>query len=126
MHGYVKRTRTMEDKKKYYLVSFGNSSVYRLEYNVEDGEHHRSHDPFARIEKELNDYLKREFPDKTFTYFTSPKITELSDDKDGKYQEYKELDAKAVEDIKHVLKREIEDMEAVKESNSNAAFSTVD
>lgn len=117
----------MEDKKKYYLVSFGNSRVYRLEYNVEDGEHHRSHDPFARIEKELNDYLKREFPDTPYTYFSAPKVTEITRNEDEyKYHGYPELDAKAVEDIKHVLKREIEDMEAVKESNSNAAFSTVD
>ncbi len=120
------QTRIMENKKRFYLVSFGNSSVYRIAYNEEDGENHRSHEPFAKIEKELNDYLKQEFPDKTFTYFTSPKITEISDDEDGKYQGYQELDAKAVEDIKHVLKREIEDMEAVKESNSNAKFSNVD
>lgn len=117
----------MEDKKRYYLVSFGNSRIYRLEYNVEDGEHHRSHEPFAKVEKELNDYLKREFPDGTFTYFTSPKVTEITKDEDEhKYHGYPELDAKALDDLKNLLKREVEDMEAVKKSNSNAAFSTID
>lgn len=113
----------MESTKQYFLVKFGDSRVYRVEYDGKeiDGKHDDS--PLVRVEKELNDYLRKEFPGDTFAYFTTPKVTEISPEHEAKVREYPELDARAVNDIKHILRTEVETMEAVRRDNDNAPFS---
>lgn len=115
----------MENRKRYYLVSFGDSRVYRLAYNDDNGSRHNGA-PFVRVEKELNDYLNKEFPGGTFAYFTTPKVTEISPAHEAAYRDYPELDSKAVDDIKHLLRREVETMESVRMDNDNAIYSETD
>lgn len=106
--------------EKVYLVSFGNSD----EYVLRDGAAGKD-SALTSIEAELNAFLRSEFPDETFAYFTTPKVTEISEGNVEKYAGYPVLDAKAVDTIKHVLEREVKDMEANKVLNDNSPFANV-
>ena len=118
----------MESKNKLYIVSFGDSRKYRfpfVELPSEDGLHHSDRTPLANMEKELNEYLKKEFPDDNFAYFTTPKVTEVDWDHRDKYESYPLLDGKAIEEIKKVLSEEVKDMRSTQEMNDDAPFSDV-
>lgn len=106
--------------EKVYLVSFGNSAKYILR-DKEAGKDSR----LAKIETELNAFLRDRFPDEPFAYFTSPRVDVISRVDAEKYASYPPLDAEAIDDIKKVLAKEVEDMEATKRMNSNAPYSNV-
>ena len=96
-----------ENGGKIYLVSFGNSDKYLLHDNSA-GEKSE----LARIE--------------TFAYFTTPRVTEISPAHASQYSDCALLDTRALESIKKVLAREVEDMEAARRLNDNAPFANVD
>ena len=53
----------MENRKKLYIVSFGNSDKYRYVYTVPEGaDALRKPSPFADLERRLSDYLHSRFP----------------------------------------------------------------
>ncbi len=106
--------------EKIYLVSFGNSKKYILR-DTEVGEKSK----LTRIEAELNDYLRKQFADETFAYFTSPRVDEISAEGADKYASYPKLDAEAVESIKKVLAKEVKNMEFQQTLDSDAPFSNV-
>lgn len=114
----------MEDSvKKLYIVSFGDTRKYRYSCTVKKGSDAMHHDaPFAKLEKELNDYLKSQFPNQTFAYYTCAKVTEVDPSHEAKYADYPPLDADAVENIKKELVREIREEDATKMLNDNAPF----
>lgn len=117
----------MSEKKHLYIVSFGDSRKYRLEYQSqfdEDSLLHRP-EPFAGIEKELNDYLRSLFPDENFAYFTSAKVEEVNWSERDKYMDYPVLDDKAVAEIKAELKREVKDSNSLKTLDLNAPYADV-
>lgn len=110
----------MEKTKHYYLVSFGTSRQYRMEYDdvaCHDSLHKPC--PFDALEKDIRDYLEKEFPGQALAYYFTPKVVEISPGHNLQYESYPMLDAKAVEDIKHTLRREVADMESTKEMNLN-------
>ena len=111
----------MESKNKLYIVSFGDSRKYRLPFV----ELPSDRTPLANMEKELNEYRKKEFPDDNFAYFTTPKVTEVDWDHRDKYESYPLLDGKAIEEIKKVLSEEVKDMRSTQEMNDDAPFSDV-
>lgn len=116
----------MESKKRLYIVSFGESDEYRLEFDDvanTDAFHHTN--PLNNLETELSDYLSSEFPGKTFTFLTTPKVTEVSYDNIEKYKSYPILDAKAIEEIKKVIFNEAEMKMNDAELNLNAPFAEV-
>lgn len=118
----------MENKKRLYIVSFGDSRKYRLpfeENSYDDNLHHSDRSPLNKVERELNAYLKAKFPDKMFSYFTTPKVEEVAWDERDKYESYPLLDETAMTDIKGVLVREVQDMQSTRELNSDAPFSDV-
>lgn len=108
------------DAKKLYLVAFSDSKQYTLyadkaeELNV-----------LANIEKELNEYLKTLFPDETFAYFTTPRVTEISEKHIHNYDGYPVLNEEAIDQIKRELKREVKVREEVETMNSDAPQNTV-
>ena len=113
----------MENTNRLFIVSFGDSRQYRMEYaDARDPRALVHSAPFAEIENELNSYLKGKFPDETFAYYTSPKVTEVDWSHRDQYASYPVLDQKAIEDIKKLLVKEIEDMNANRELNDNAPF----
>lgn len=108
--------------QKLYIISFGDSREYRLEIECPDGpENCTPCERLTAIEKELNDYLKSEFAQTHFKYYTTPKIEEVDWANRDLYMSYPLLDDKAIAEIKRVLRREVKDMNSVKKLNNNEA-----
>ncbi len=112
----------MESTRHLYIVSFGDSDKYRFSFTDSDLEGARKDTPLVKLENELNAYLKERFPESTFAYFTTPKVTEIDPSHESQYMQYPELDDKAVEAIKKVLVTEVKEMEAARELNDNAPY----
>lgn len=106
--------------EKIYLVSFGNSDKYVLR-DTEVGERSR----LTRIEAELNSYLRNKFPNESFTYYTTPRVEDISAEDASEYSIYRKLDSSAIESIKKVLAKEVENMESNEELNADAPFANV-
>lgn len=104
-------------EKRLYLVSFGHSDMYLLADTKEE-----CHTRLAKLEKSLNDFLRVRFPDETFAYFTTPRVTEVEPEHLSRFANYPRLDDKAVEAIKRVLVREVEDMNSLYTMNRNAPY----
>lgn len=109
----------METKYKFYIVSFSDSRKFKL--TVIDGDL----SILSRIEKELNSYLKSLFPEQTFAYYTTPQVTEISYAHRDQYASYPDLDAKAVEEIKAELRKEVQIANDLRTDNSDAPFSQI-
>lgn len=109
-----------DKKEKVYLVSFGNSDKYVLR----DGSVGKESE-LTKIESELNSFLRQKFPDETFAYFTTPRVDEIAASHVARYASYPELDSAAITSIKEVLAREVKEMEANKNLNSDAPYANV-
>ncbi len=118
----------MENKKKLYIVSFGDSRKYRLpftEKDFSDGLHHADMNPLFPIENEIRAYLDELFPGENLAFYTSAKVTEVEWDHRDKYESYPLLDQEAVSAIKQELAKEVRDMMATQELNSDAPYSNI-
>ncbi len=109
-----------ESLEKIYLVSFGNSGKYIL-HDEASGKDSR----LTKVEAELNSFLRKRFPDESFAYFTTPRVDEISNEDATEYASYPLLDSAAVDQIKDVLVKEVEDMEATRRINRDAPYSDV-
>ncbi len=111
----------MENDKRLYIVSFGDSRKYRMFYDGDKAA--ASHNPLlTEVEQELNDFLKNKFPEDPSTYFTSPKVVEVDWADRDNYDDLPVLDADAVTELKQVLTKEIKDMNSLRSLNDNAPF----
>lgn len=116
-----------EPIKRLYIVSFGNSRQYRLEFDDVDNYdafHHTN--PLAKAEKELTDFLRKEFPGEPVAYYVTPKVTEVYWKDRDKYASYPVLDDEAVDRIKATLKHGVEDMDQTETINSDAPYATIE
>ena len=105
-----------------YIISFGDSKKYKI--LVDNNENENALAPIVETENELNRFLAREFPNDTFAYYTTPRITEISPEQEAKYASYPAFDDKAVADVKKELVREIEVMNADHRLDSNDPWGT--
>lgn len=116
----------MENRERLLLVSFGDSRQYRFRY-TEDPEEttlsHRNH--LESIERRLDDYLTAEFPGKTFAYYITPKVTEVSINDAAEYNDYPVLDDAAITEIEKILKTEILNRGDQQELDLNAPYADV-
>lgn len=113
-------------KHRMYIVSFGDSDKYKVEFEDKDNVdpyHHTN--PLDHIEKELKDYLDKLFPGQPNAFLTTPKVTEVECDHKDQYAQYKPLDASAVEEIKKILKRGMEMRDADRDLDSNAPYAQI-
>lgn len=117
----------MENKKKLYIVSFGNSDKYRYVYTVPEGaDALRKPSPFADLERRLSDYLHSRFPaDNALAYYTTAKATEVDHRHAQRFRDYPELNEEAIRKIEHTLAKEVELEDDVKKYNFNAPFAKV-
>lgn len=106
--------------KKLYLISFGNSRRYLLT-DTESGEKSK----LTRIESELNSFLRDKFSNDTFTYYTTPRVEEISNRDKEEFVDYPHLDLHAIKDIKRVLTKEVENMQDQSRLDSNSPFANV-
>lgn len=113
-------------KRRLYLVSFGDSRQYRIEFddvaNV-DPFHHTN--PVAEVEKEIKDYLENLFPGESLAYFDSAKVEEVDINDAAKYADYPVLDAKAVKEIEAELNTELQVRDANCKLDANARFDKI-
>lgn len=116
----------MEAKKRLYIVSFGDSNKYRVEFedvaNV-DPFHHTN--PLCKVEAEIEEYLGKLFPGEPLAYYETPKVTEVNWDDRAEYESYPVLDDTAVKEIEAVLKKGVENMESQKVLDNNAPYADV-
>lgn len=113
------------EKKKVYIVSFGNSDKYRYEYTMPASadELHKPN-PFADIEKRLTNHLLAHAPiAHDLAYYTSAKATEVHDA--ARYASYPPLDENAIKTIEKVLLTEVCNQLANEKEDLNAPFAEV-
>ena len=115
----------MDSKKRLFIVSFGDSDRYKVEFDDYSTNPYEHPSPRAAVEKELNDYLKKKFPGKTFAYYTTPKVTEVSWEHRDRYADYKPLTMDAIESIKKILEEEVENMKYQKHLDNNAPYAVM-
>ena len=109
-------------KNRLYIISFGDSRKYRLLYDPATGSAKGALEPFVDYEKELNEYLAKEFPGDTYAYYTTPRVTEIEESMVSEYDDYPLFDRRAMEEVKRELVREIQVMNDNRERNSNDAW----
>lgn len=116
----------MEAKKRLYIVSFGDSKKYRVEFedvaNV-DPFHHTN--PLESIESDIKGYLEGLFPGEALAYFETPKITEVYWKDRAEYESYPVLDATAIKAIEAELKVEVENRDDQNRLDCNAPYAEV-
>lgn len=116
----------MEAKKRLYIVSFGDSDKYRVEFedvaNI-DPFHHTN--PLREVEAEIESYLSHLFPGQSLAYYDTPKVTEINWEDREKYSSYPVLDENAVRKIETVLKTEVENRGYQNMLDSDAPYSDV-
>lgn len=113
----------METTQRIYIVSFGDSNQYRFTFDDKNDGYALHHsNPLANVEKEIRTYLESLFPNVGLAFYYTPKVVEVEPSHAARYQAYPPLDAKAIEEIKHVLAKEVRDRRSIEELNSNAPF----
>lgn len=116
----------MEAMKRLYIVSFGDSRKYRVEFedvaNV-DPFHHTN--PLASVEADISEYLEGFFPGESLAYFDTPKVTEVYWKDRAEYESYPVLDAAAVKDIEAELRKEVENREDQQRLDCNAPYAEI-
>lgn len=116
----------MEAKKRIYIVSFGDSDRYRVEFedvaNV-DPYHHTN--PLKGVESEITKYLNKLFPGEALAYYDTPKIEEVYWKDREKYADIPLLDEAAVKKIETGLKVEVENRNFQDMLDSNAPYANI-
>ncbi len=116
----------MEAKKRLYIVSFGDSKKYRVEFedvaNV-DPFHHTN--PLEAVESDIKGYLENLFPGEALAYFETPKITEVYWKDRAEYESYPVLDATAIKAIEAELKVEVENRDDQNRLDCNAPYAEI-
>ncbi|MCM1320081.1 MAG: hypothetical protein NC217_06825 [Muribaculaceae bacterium] len=116
------KNTTQDKERRMFIISFGDSKKYRIIVDNDDNEHALA--PVVKTENELNRFLAREFPNDTFAYYTTPRITEVNPEHEAEYASYPKFDDKAVADVKKELVREIQVMNSDRRLNSNDPWGT--
>lgn len=112
----------MENKERLYIISFGNSVKYRMMYDGTKEELEKS-PKMSALKNELADYIIKKVPMGSHACrFAQPEIHEVYREDEHKYDDYQDFNAVAVDDIKKVLLREVENMLDQKELDNNAQF----
>ena len=104
--------------KKECIVSFGNSTEYRL--TLTEGA-----SQVADLKEEVKSYLAKKFPDlNSLNFYDKMTVIPVTPENEEKYRGYKEFDSNSIDEIKAVLSREVEGSQSVRELNDNAPWSS--
>ena len=90
----------MENKEKLYIISFGNSSQYRMMYDGSKEQLEKS-PRMSALKNELIEFIKDKVPMGSHAErYATPEIHEVENRDAAKYADYIDFDSVAVEDIK--------------------------
>ena len=116
----------MNTRTHLYIVIFSASKQYRYEFDAPaDSDSLHNSLAFEELEKQLNQYLKKEFPDEPIAYYTSARVEEISPEHRERWEQYPPLDEEAVANIEKLLAREIRDRLSNEELNSDAPWADI-
>lgn len=77
------------------------------------------------VDKEVKEYLEKQFPGQSLAYFETPKVTEIREADLAEYKNYPKLDATAVKEIESVLRKGINIRQEDNILDSDAPYSDV-
>lgn len=101
-------------KKALYIVSFGDSSNYRLTADQ---------DSLDKLEGDIKSYLEEKYPELSALKFYDKMTLKKVEEKDAsKYAGYPEFNAESIKDIEKTLSTEVDDAADVSKLNSNAPW----
>ena len=99
---------------KTYIISFGNSTKYRL--NADEAS-------LANLKNDIRKYLVKKFPQiSDLSFFDKMTVTEVNPGNSAEYASYPEFNEESVSEIKKVLSTEVRNEESVCRLNSNAPW----
>ncbi len=107
----------METDKKFYIVSFGDSRKYRVSQ--------KNYDMIGAVKNELTEALSKQFPGQNICYYIKPQILEVDPDQSKEYENYPELDANGIDEIRKTLATGIEVMDENFKLDANARFADI-
>lgn len=112
-------------ENKLYIVSFGDSEKYRINYSGTKEELQKS--PIMQhIENTIEKYIKGKVPEGSEAkLYVKPYISEISKENESEFASYPELDEASLPEIEKVLLNEVEDMLSLKCLNKNAPFDDI-
>lgn len=115
----------MENKEKLYIISFGNSSQYRMMYDGSKEQLEKS-PRMSALKNELIEFIKDKVPMGSHAErYATLEIHEVENRDAAKYADYIDFDSVAVEDIKKTLLRDVENMLEQKQMDSNAPYGNI-
>lgn len=116
----------MENKEKVYIVSFGDSSKFKVKFDGTTDELENS-PCLTGIKKRLVEFLKDKVAEGSHAErFATPQIKEVSPDDKKEYEGYPEFNESAIPEIEKTLLCEVENMRSLKELSKNAPFADAD
>lgn len=116
----------MENKEKLYIISFGNSTKYRMLY-AGTKEQLENSPKISALRHELAEFIKDNVAEEGShaCRFATPEIIEVDDADRGKYDGYADFGLVAVADIKKTLFTDVKNMLDQKTLDSNAPYGSV-
>lgn len=115
----------METNRRIYLVSFGNSAEYRVDFSGTKEELETS-PKLKELEASLAEYIRSKLPVcSRIKRLVTPEVREVEAGDAGKYSDYPELDEKAADALKDVVLTEALNYQDQKELDRNAPFSDI-
>ena len=97
-----------------YIISFGNSTKYRL--TADNNE-------LRQLKGDIRNYLASKYPDlPALGFFDKMTVTPIDASNKDEYKDYKEFNADSLSEIKKVLSVDIDGLESLDRLNSNAPW----
>lgn len=112
-------------ENRLYIVSFGNSAEYRVEYPGTKEDLEKSPE-LLKVEGTLAEYLKSKMPVCSHVKrLTTPAIHEVEPEDAARYASYRDLDAEAVNHLKDLILTEAHNYQDQKQLDLNAPFGNI-
>lgn len=107
-------------KIPFCLISFGNSTVYRLPVDKCDS------GKIEDLKEDVRNYLDSRFPEmKALDYYSKMTVRHIDSDDAARYSSYPEFNEDAVRKIEETLDTEVRDHQSLEELNLNAPYAAV-
>lgn len=115
----------MENKNHLYMVGFGDSSLFRVEYAGTCEQLAAS--PLIRgISDALAAYIRKHVAQGSHAWrYAVPEIKEIKDSEKGKFAGFPDISSAVIGKIGRMLLEEVENMQYLKKIGNNAPFDNI-